>query len=558
MLAKSNHSAGQVHRINRRFPALVLLPLLVFPASSAWAGESNIPAELDRPSTYKASANKIDSHKIRPGKIATDELHGLAEAPIRIAASNERQAFKKAQRINTLAEWNRFLSKFPAGRLSDLARDERDALRAASPAPSVPNERQAFRKAQRINTIAEWDRFLSQFPSGRLANLARDERAALIAASPAPAVPNQRQAFRKAQRINTIAEWDRFLSQFPTGRLANLARDERAALIAASPAPTVPNRRQAFRKAQRLNTIAAWDRFLSRFPNGRLADLARDARDDLIAAAPPPRPTRRDAFRAAQRVNTIAGWDGFLAQFPNGRLSDLARDARDDLIAAAPPPRPSRRDAFRAAQRVNTIAGWDGFLAQFPNGRLSDLARDARDDLIAAAPPPRPSRRDAFRAAQRINTIAEWDRFLARFPNGRLSDLARDARDDLIAAAAPVRPLTGKPASYWTQDGSLLGLVARGKRRAFVYASPGSHLSRNGVKPGMQLFQGINDQSFYTGTAYVYSQTCGKTGYDVAGPVQNSGRMVVLRGREPEFRSDCSISGYRAQRMVFEFQSKAN
>ena len=425
---------------------------------------------------------------------------------------------------------------------------------------AASSERDAFQAAQRANTVRDWDRFLAQFPSGRLAGLARDARNALLAASPPPAsVPTERDAFQAAQRANTARDWDRFLAQFPTGRLAGLARDARNALLVATPPPAaVPNERDAFREAQRINTVREWDRFLAHFPSGRLAGLARDARNALLVATPPPAavPNERDAFRTAQRVNTIAEWDHFLSLFPNGRLANVARDARDDLIAAAPPAAPSRRDAFRIAQRTNTIAGWNRFLADFPNGRLADLARDARDDLIAAAPPAIPNERQAFETAQRINTIAEWDRFLALFPNGRLANLARDAQDDLIAAAAP--PLSVDPSSYWNQDGSLLALVAQGNRRSFVYSNPARHLVGEGVAIGMELFSGVNDRSFYTGTAYSYSPTCGKQGYPVAGPVENSGRRVVLRGREPQFRRDCSIRGYRAQTMVFDFAAKAN
>jgi len=97
----------------------------------------------------------------------------------------------------------------------------------------------------------------------------------------------------------------------------------------------------------------------------------------------------------------------------------------------------------------------------------------------------------------------------------------------------------------------------RERRRAFVYADPTRDLRGNGVRAGMDAFQGRNDQSFYSGTAFVYPPNCGKQSYDVAGPVENSGRRVVLRGREPLFRSDCSISGYRGQTLVFDFQAKA-
>lgn len=603
------------------YPGLLLLSALFLPAGVSAAvlsaGDRDTVRAAPRPDTVQIAAStarqafnraqkvntvagwdrflrQFPNHRL--SNIARDARNALLATSPAPSGPTPRQAFRDAQRTNTVAGWDNFLRQFPTGRLANLARDERNALLATSPAPTAPSPRQAFRDAQRTNTVAGWDRFLRQFPTGRLANLARDERNALLATAPAPSGPTRRQAFQDAQRTNTIAGWDRFLRQFPNGRMANLARDARAALVAQAPAPT-PNRRDAFRTAQRTNTISGWDRFLVQFPNGRLADLARDARDalvaqatlnrrdafraaqrtntiagwesflsqfpngrladlarhardDLVAAA---RPTRRDAFRTAQRTNTIAGWDRFLSQFPNGRLADLARDARDDLVAAA---RPTRRDAFRTAQRTNTIAGWDEFLSLFPNGRLADLARDARDDLVAATAPP-PNRRQAFRDAQRVNTIAEWDRFLSQFPTGRLADLARDARDDLIAAA-PAPGISGKPRSYWMQDGSLVGLVARGKRRAFVYSDPTRDLRRSGVRPGMDAFQGVNDQSFYTGTAFLYPQNCGKQSYDVAGPVRNSGRRVVLRGREPVFRSDCSISGYRAQTLVFEFQAKAN
>jgi Caspase domain len=49
----------------------------------------------------------------------------------------------------------------------------------------------------------------------------------------------------------------------------------------------------------------------------------------------------RDAYGAAQGINTAAAWDAFLKRFPSGFYADMARAARDKIAREEAPPPPS-------------------------------------------------------------------------------------------------------------------------------------------------------------------------------------------------------------------------
>jgi hypothetical protein len=106
------------------------------------------------------------------------------------------------------------------------------------------------------------------------------------------------------------------------------------------------------------------------------------------------------------------------------------------------------------------------------------------------------------------------------------------------------------PDSWWSHNGSVVELRARGDARVFSYAIP-----RDGVpaRAGDTLFHGRRTGSNYSGTAYLFSSRCGVIGYSVSGTVSASQRRVVLRGRAPQRDNNCRIVGYTADVLTFEF-----
>jgi hypothetical protein len=122
----------------------------------------------------------------------------------------------------------------------------------------------------------------------------------------------------------------------------------------------------------------------------------------------------------------------------------------------------------------------------------------------------------------------------------------------------PVRPSdTGDIASYWTYNGSLFGLIARGESRRFVYVKPREDLTRMGVSKGTILFEGRKDGMKYEGTVRVFSKSCGATEYAVKGDIVDNDQRVILRGKVPILNEQCRIERYQNNVLVFVYQRRS-
>ena len=74
-----------------------------------------------------------------------------------------------------------------------------------------------------------------------------------------------------------------------------------------------------------------------------------------------------------------------------------------------------------------------------------------------------------------------------------------------------------------------------------------------GARTGTILFNGRREGVNYTGTAYVFSRTCGASGFTASGPVAADDRSVTLYGSAPSLNSRCQVTGYRPQILEFNF-----
>ncbi|TPL53095.1 M23 family metallopeptidase [Mesorhizobium sp. B2-4-4] len=127
-----------------------------------------------------------------------------------------------------------------------------------------------------------------------------------------------------------------------------------------------------------------------------------------------------------------------------------------------------------------------------------------------------------------------------------------------LIAPPPTSPLGGdvdKVASYWTLNGSEVGLVAEEDIRKFIFTSPVATLLQT-VKPGDQIFVGKKDGDRYVGRARVLGDGCGSDEFDVSGPVTEGGLKVEISGTRLKQGAACSAPGNGAVTMHFDFVRK--
>ena len=147
--------------------------------------------------------------------------------------------------------------------------------------------------------------------------------------------------------------------------------------------------------------------------------------------------------------------------------------------------------------------------------------------------------------------------YLDTYPAGRYARAADDFRRRCAAQAQPApAQVPSGVASIWRHNASLVGLIADGDRRVFVYVTPREGLTVQGAKPGTRLFEGVRNGSIYRGTAFRFHRDCGAIGYPVSGEVSPEQTRVVLQGLAPRRGADCAIRGHEPDQLVFEYVSR--
>jgi outer membrane protein assembly factor BamD (BamD/ComL family) len=112
-------------------------------------------------------------------------------------------------------------------------------------------------------------------------------------------------------------------------------------------------------QASTLNTIAAYQTFLSKYPNDAFAAEAKGRIAKL---------RDEQAWSAAQVTSTVEGYQQYLNAEPNGAHAQNAREEVESRERAA---------AWRSAQANETAQSLEEFLQKYPSGPEADQARDS-------------------------------------------------------------------------------------------------------------------------------------------------------------------------------------
>jgi len=117
-------------------------------------------------------------------------------------------------------------------------------------------------------------------------------------------------------------------------------------------------------QANNLNTIAAYQAFLAKYPNDVRAADANNRIAELKEA---------QAWNAAQVASSVEGYQQYLSAEPSGAHSQAARD---EIVTR------QRAAAWRSAQTNQTAQSFQDFLQKYPTGMEADAARDRLKMLI--------------------------------------------------------------------------------------------------------------------------------------------------------------------------------
>ena len=334
-------------------------------------------------------------------------------------AALDDAAFARAEAAGTMAAFEGYLSSYPKGRHAKEAADAVGRLRAEAERKERVDDA-AFARAEAAGTMAAFEGYLSSYPKGRHAKEAADAVERLRAEAERKKRADDDAAFARAKAAGTLAAFEGYLSSYPEGRHAKEAADAVKRLRAEAERKKRADDDAAFALATTLGTLAAFEGYLSSYPKGRHAKEAADAVGRLRAEAE--RKERADdaAFARAKAVGTMAAFEGYLSSYPKGRHAKEAADAARRLRAEAE--RKERADddaAFARAKAVGTVLAFEFYLTYYPKGRH---AKDAADAVTRRAEAERKKRADddaAFARAKAAGTAAAYAGYRSSYPEGR-------------------------------------------------------------------------------------------------------------------------------------------
>jgi len=139
-------------------------------------------------------------------------------------------------------------------------------------------------------------------------------------------------------------------------------------------------------KAKTVNTVAAYEEFLTKHPAGEYADQARLKIEDFH-------------FTDAKATNSVKAYEGFLEHHPGSKLAADARSEIEQLY-------------FDRARSQNTPAACGEFLQRYPTGLRADDIRAQLEKL-------------EFTQVQLENTTAAYEKFLSRYPHSAFAEEIR-------------------------------------------------------------------------------------------------------------------------------------
>lgn len=231
--------------------------------------------------------------------------------------------------------------------------------------------------------------------------------------------------------------------------------------------PQAAQDRAYWQAVQDVGTVASYESYQRRFPDGafavqaaqRLADL-RDAPRRQAEAAEQALGLDRAARREVQRKLTLLGYDtrgvdglfgpgtrGAVAAFQRANGLEETGHLTEGLLQALNRQAARAEEAAAREERANDTAYWDqtgargdmeglsAYLNRYPQGRFAETARARLSDLEAAAERDAQRQdRSAWQEAQSVDSVSAYRAYLDRFPQGIF---AQDARARIAAQQGP-------------------------------------------------------------------------------------------------------------------------
>jgi hypothetical protein len=196
-----------------------------------------------------------------------------------------------------------------------------------------------------------------------------------------------------------------------------------------------------WRNCLKQGTLAAFNQYLDKYPNGPHADEALALIRDL---------EEQQDWERARRVDKTFAYREFLRSFPQGQFANQARE-RIRVLQDAEQGRTEDRQ-WAEAQAADTRRAYEVYLRAYPRGQFAGQAHDriAQLQRLEQEALREGQIERAWQDAQSRHTITAYEAFLRNYPHHRLAKLAKSRMESLKqeeAARQDARAKQSIPAS---------------------------------------------------------------------------------------------------------------
>ena len=279
---------------------------------------------------------------------------------------------------------------------------------------------------------------------------------------------NEIIAWNKAEKRNTIQEYENFLKDFPNGNFSAVAQTK----------ITEIKDEYVWHETLRENTLTAYKEYLKQFPEALHREEA-EQRAKTIGI--------EEEWIIAQQQNTIQGYQDYIKEYPNSKYLKQAKQK----IALV-----EEKQYWETIVSENTAAAYRKYLNNYPNGQYVSVARNKIDRI---------SETDVWKKTTAENTIEAYEQYLK---NSKLKAFKEDAErriasikheqevewDNLVWAKVSASKNPADYTEYLRDNGRYKGHLNEAKGYEILYTVRGQALS---VSNATDVFNAYTEASKY-------------------------------------------------------------
>lgn len=189
--------------------------------------------------------------------------------------------------------------------------------------------------------------------------------------------------WEKAQRLNTIKAYQEFLQKHPQSEFTAEAKHQIQNID--------------WQKATRLDTLESYQEFKNKYPHSKFIHEA-EARIDKLA------------WQKAQGLNTIESYKEFLKKHPQSEFGRAARDRIEQLERI-------EQLAWEEAKGTDTVLRYKKFIEEHPSSKFVSQAKERIQRLLQLL---------RWKETQKKDTLSAYRQFITKYPNSKFAALAKE------------------------------------------------------------------------------------------------------------------------------------